>query len=492
MGIVIAEGDARGVQVQRVTRDGAADSARDRGAGGGGGAVIGLGERATDAGGRCQRLGCDAGRCIGNGRGGEAVVRGHAVGCRCADDEGALTTGHNCVGASHMGTVVGKAHACGVQTQGIVVQPPRDGSGDCRARGGGGAVIDLGERAPDAGGGGQRFWRDDGCCIGDGGCREGVVAGQAARGGRTDGEGARTAGHHGIGGGHVGIVVGQRDTRGVQGQGVSADAACNGARERGTSRGGAVIGLGEGAADAGGGRQRLGRDAGGGRSNGGRGETVVTCHAVAGGGADREGSAAGGDGDPIGRGHVSRVVGQRDAGGVQVQAVTRNTAGDGPGDRGARGRDSSVIGFGEYAPDVGSGGERPGCDGGAQRVRNDRRGETVVARHTVAARGGDGQRTVARGGDLVGRGHVSVVVSQGDARSIQAQGIAADGAGDAAGDAGAGGGGGAIVDLGECAPDAGSRCQRLGRDGGDGVGNGGGCEAVIAGHAVDGGGVDHE
>ena len=128
-----------------------------------------------------------------------------------------------------MRVVVRQGDACAVQPQGVARHRTADRTDNARTGGGGGAVVSLGERAADRGGGGQGFRGDGSRGIGNDRGGEAVVAGHTAVGGRTDGEGATARGGDPACRRDVGIVVGQADAGGVQAQGVAIDTTGHGA-----------------------------------------------------------------------------------------------------------------------------------------------------------------------------------------------------------------------------------------------------------------------
>ena len=263
MGVVISQRQVGGVQTQGVARDAPRDRAGNRGARGGGGAIVGLGQGTPDTGGGGQDPGCDDGRGIGDLGRAETVVRSRAVGCGRADGQCATAAGDDFAGAGHMGRVVRQADAAGVQSQGVASYGAGHRAGNGCTRGGGGTVINLGERAADAGGGRQGFRRDRGIGVGYCGCGKAVVPRHTVGRGRIDVEGAVAAGRNCCGREHVRAVIGQGDPGSVEAQAVAGDAARDGADDGGArGRRGAIVSLGQGAADGGRGGQGLGRDGG--------------------------------------------------------------------------------------------------------------------------------------------------------------------------------------------------------------------------------------
>ena len=177
---VIGQRDARCVQTQRVASHCTRDDAGDGGTRGGGGAVIGLGEGAANVGGTRQGLGRDGGGSICNHWRREGIVGGHTAVARRGDGEGAAACGCDPVGGRHVRVVVGQRDARGVQAQGVTHRRSCDVADDGSTRCDSGAIVSLGQCAPDAGGGGQDLGSDGARSIRDGGCGEVIVRGHAA------------------------------------------------------------------------------------------------------------------------------------------------------------------------------------------------------------------------------------------------------------------------------------------------------------------------
>ena len=491
VGAVVGQVHTRGVQGQRVTRHSAIHRAADRGTRCCGAAVIDLGECAANAGCGAQGLGGDGAGDIGNDRGGEAVVAGHTVAGGRGNGECAAAQGRDLVGQGGVGIVVDQGDARGVQAQRVAIHCTVHHACHRGARGRRGPVIDLGECAANAGRGGQGLGGDGGGCTRDGGRREVVVAGQAARRGGVDGQRGVAGGGQRGSGGDVGIVIGDAQGRRIQGHRVASNGACDGSTDRGRRSRRAIVALGQCAADAGRCRQGFGRDGGGRIRNCGCAEVVVTHQAAGTGRDDRQRAAACGH-DGVGRDHVCIVVGQGDTRGVQAQAVASHGTGYRAGDGGAGGGGGAVVGLGEAAPDAGRGCQRFGGDGRGG-VCDHRGREAVVRHHAVGGGGADGQCATAARADLVGARHVGIVVGQADARGVEAQGVAGNRAGDVARHGGAGGRRGAVIHLGQRAANAGRDGQGFGADRAGHVGNRRCCVAVITGHTVGtAGGGDRE
>ena len=310
-----------------------------------------------------------------------------------------------------MGAVVGQADLGEVQAQAVTC----DSAGDCTrhvgACGVGGAVVDLGERAPNRGSRAQNSGCDGGHGVRQGGRREAVVRGDAGGLCRVDAQGATASRCNSGGQGYMRVVVGQGDARGVQAQGVPRHSAGDRTGHCGAGRsGGAIVGLGEGATDAGCAGQCFRRDGRRSAGDGRRREAVVRNQTVGRGRPDPECAAPTGDHRSSAH-HVSVVVGQCDARCVQVQRVTGDAAADRAGDCRAGGCGGAVIGLGERASDAGRGGQRLGCDDRGS-VGDRGRGETVVRRHTVGGGRTDGECAGARGNHGICGGHMGGVIGQ--------------------------------------------------------------------------------
>ena len=483
VGGVVGQADARGVQVQRVARDGPGHRARHSGASGGRGAVIGFAEGTTNGGRAGQGLGRDRSGGVGNGGCAEAVVTGHTVGRGRTDGERTGSAGRDGCGTGHVCIVVGQGHAGCIEAQRIARDATRDVARNGGAGGGDGAIIGFGDCPANAGGGSQGPGCDGADDISNHGRGETVIARHAVVVRGRDVQCAVATGHDGRGGANVSAVVGQRDPGSVEAQCVACHST--GDRTQGGCTGGgrgAIVGFGECAANAGRGRQGLGGNGGIHVGNGRCCEAVIAGHAVAGRGGNGQSATAGGS-NLRGRGDVGIVIGQRDARGVQAQGVTRYGAADRTDHGGARGGGGAVIGLGERAANAGRGGQGFRSDGG-RGICNDGRAEAVVACHTVVRGRVDGKRAAATGHNFVGRSDVGVVVGQADAGSVQAQRVAIEGSAHRARHGCTGGGGGAVVGFGERAANAGRGGQRLGRDVGNDVADGGRGETVVASHTV--------
>ena len=376
MRAVVSQVHARCVQGQRITRHSAIHRTDDGGTRCRGVAVIHLGERTANAGCGTQGFGGDGACDIGNDRRGEAVVAGHAVASGRGNGQRTKTEGHDLVGLGDVCIVVDQGNARGVQTQRVAIHCAVHHACHSSTRGRRGAVIDLGERATDAGRGGEGLRRDGSCSICNGGRGEAVVTGQGVGRGRVDGQRGGTTGRQRRGTGHMGTVVGDCQTCGVQAHAIPGNRTCHGSAYRGRRGRGPVVGFGQGPANARRGRQGFGCDGGRGIRNGGRGEAVITGQAAGTGRNDRE-FAVSCCHDGVGGNHVSIVVGQGDTRRVQAQAVARYSTGDRTGDGGARGGGAAVVGFGEAAANAGRGSQRFGDDG-CRHVCDHRRGEAVV------------------------------------------------------------------------------------------------------------------
>ena len=182
-----------------------------------------------------------------------------------------------------MGAVVVQVDAGAVQAQAVAGDTAGHIACHQCTRGDSVTVVSLGERATNAAGDGQGPGGDAASDVADHRGCVAVIAVDTAVAGVRNREAAAASGRNGACTDHVGIVIGQVDTRAVEVHRVTGYGACDGTCQRGTgSSRGAVIGFGECATNAGSGGQGPRRDAGHRICDGGQGEAVIRGHTVGG------------------------------------------------------------------------------------------------------------------------------------------------------------------------------------------------------------------